>query len=453
MAPSPARRDHPISKQTLEAGPAEAAFFLGDSHLSYLRMASHPGHPRLWRTIITEADLDLPPDTVDTWPADRSPSHYRVAALHNSRGHELEIHVDLVSGLAHAFTDKIDQDQRYEDSTGRWRGNPDRRNDFVAADAGSIRLRLMHPYLLGPAGIEGPDRAEDTHRLMMGTAGALAYLSDPYFAPRTLTRRLLHRNPLPPKRRHHLVLPSRHLMIFHDGIPIQEVAEHAGSLPAATPRGLINGDHQIIGGLLTTVDHHGQHRLNEEIGFLIVALRTPGYHAIQALPARYGDHPAGQLLYQYATLPTFEGWTAPPPTPHQPHGRATRAWIKRLARSDAGRAGAFLQVRTIRHTPPPEQPAEHGQGAPAGGKPLTYQHPRRAHTRPNVRVGIRDEHGRRVGPVYGPNAIEGVTFHRVSKDIDETTVRPDLPERPGPSPVRVLPATLTTTDAAASDQE
>jgi hypothetical protein len=176
------------------------------------------------------------------------------------------------------------------------------------------------------------------------------------------------------------------------------------------------------------------------VGYIILARRADdGYYSWRPISVPLGAHPAGRILYNYAALLAWEGWTAPPKPPAR--GRpGSGNQIKKLARSEAGRQGAYHGVRVLDYRPPTEEElAEDRAHQAASGRTLRYRTKRRAHWTRRTRLGIRDERKRLVGPVYGPDAVEGVTFVRGRVWVRGAEVRKDLPERPG-SAVYQLPA-------------
>jgi hypothetical protein len=143
------------------------------------------------------------------------------------------------------------------------------------------------------------------------------------------------------------------------------------------------------------------------------------------------DSAAANVLWNYAALLSWEDWSLPPAMPSVRGKPGSRPYRRALARSPEAKQGAFHRVRVLNYRPPGADAlgdAEPHEKRP--GRGLRYQHDRRAHWRWRVRVGIRDENDRLVGPVFGPDAVEGVTFMRSPKWIRRKTVREDLPERP-----------------------
>ncbi|MFD3422632.1 hypothetical protein [Streptomyces decoyicus] len=70
---------------------------------------------------------------------------------------------------------------------------------------------------------------------------------------------------------------------------------------------------------------------------------------------------------------------------------------------------------------------------PDDAAPAQYRDWRRAHWTRNTRVHLLNKHGRPSGPVYGPDAIEDVTFTRRRTRVKRTWINEHLPApRPGP---------------------
>ncbi|MGW1159314.1 hypothetical protein ACWD48_14030 [Streptomyces sp. NPDC002519] len=106
-------------------------------------------------------------------------------------------------------------------------------------------------------------------------------------------------------------------------------------------------------------------------------------------------------------------------------------------------------MRVLSFTAPPHDVAETTPTPPSESTraPAQYRDWRRAHWTRNTRVHLLDDHGRPSGPVYGPDAIEGVTFTRRRTRVRGTWINEHLPDRPGQRPVYAVDARLTRTPA------
>ncbi|MEU2135239.1 hypothetical protein [Streptomyces sp. NPDC018352] len=164
-------------------------------------------------------------------------------------------------------------------------------------------------------------------------------------------------------------------------------------------------------------------------------------------------------------MPPSTRWrTGPPPIPGQartsgkskknrlPAAQRRQQQLEQAARTPQARLGALLGVRVLSFTAPPHEVAP-AAPPPAGGgpdrAPAQYRDYRRAHWTRNTRVRLLDEHGRPSGPVYGPDAVEAVTFTRRRTRVKGTWINEHLPPRPGRSPVYAVDPQLAwiTTDA------
>lgn len=178
---------------------------------------------------------------------------------------------------------------------------------------------------------------------------------------------------------------------------------------------------------------------------MIVAAPGPGgLYGWRAVPLSLEySSPASETLWNYAALLAWEDWGVPEKVPQTRGKEKSRGYYRTIARSPEGERGAYQGVRVLAYRPPTIRELQDVEDS--GDKPrreLRYQHERRSYWKPRVRVGIRDENDRLVGPVYGPDAIEGVTFVRQGKLIPRSIVRGDLPERPEEEIVYRIPGTI-----------
>ncbi|MFI8932366.1 hypothetical protein ACIG3E_32465 [Streptomyces sp. NPDC053474] len=235
--------------------------------------------------------------------------------------------------------------------------------------------------------------------------------------------------PLDSGMRAALRLPAPWSLMVHEPVPLAAAqADDDGLAELIEAGGCVGYQPAVLGALLAA---RADGAVDTAAGFLLLAARDAAGHRRAVLqPAAWGDHTGGRVLYGYAAQLAFARWAPPPALPDICGRPSSRSTLARIARSEAGQAGAWHQVRVLDFTPPPDQPPA-ARPEPAGRRgPLTAGTWRRAHWKPGVRIGIRDEHGRLVGPVYKEGAIEGQTFTRERCFIPRTRIRPDLPLAP-----------------------
>ncbi|MFG3429716.1 hypothetical protein [Streptomyces californicus] len=225
----------------------------------------------------------------------------------------------------------------------------------------------------------------------------------------------------------------------------------------------------IVGGLLMGHPADGtddDHLLDEDLGWLVIARRADdGTNHFSQTPVTHLQNtgPAARILRNYAALLALEGWDIPPPMPGRARtgGKGSKkgsspspAERRRRAQTPQARAGALLRVRSLTappHQPAPTLPAQ--ADTPADRARAQYREWRRAYFTRNTRRHILDtdgrpvldEHGRPSGPVYGPGAVEGVTFTRRRTWVRGTWINEHLPPRPGAAPVYALDPRLART--------
>lgn len=332
----------------------------------------------------------------------------------------------------------------------------------------------MSPAALNPHAAEDIEGGALT-RVYLLMALMATYTAWPHFIPAPAAFDAA--TGLPPELEAELRLPAETVLVFHDGIPLPAVTADDATLHAhATARfsamtdgsGDLFFDREplIVGGLLMGRPGDGaddDNLLDEDLGWLMIARRADdGTNHDSQIPVTHLENtgPAARILRNYAALLALEGWDVPPPMP----GRARTGGKKGSSPSPAerrrrdqtpqARAGALLRVRSL--TAPPHQPAPAlpAQAATnAGRAPAQYREWRRAHFTRNTRRHILDtdgqpvldEHGRPSGPVYGPDAVGGVTFIRCRTWVRGTWINEHLPPRPGAAPVYALDPRLART--------
>ncbi|MFF2374907.1 hypothetical protein ACFVUW_11045 [Streptomyces xiamenensis] len=298
-------------------------------------------------------------------------------------------------------------------------------------------ISALRRGLVGPAAFNSDRklsaRARASHGLAALTTTA-AYLAVPHthFIPADLSLDVATTAALGPKTLAAMRLPGPWIMVLHEPVPL--AALHAGDqeLETLIAESRVSGsDHAVLGGVLAACPDH---TLDTTLGLVLVTSLHPNRGRQWYLqPAAFGTtHGAGRLLYAYAAQLAFGTWRQPPAPPVQERGKPGSAKaLKRLAKHPDARAGALHRMNILDYQPPlaPPQP---GRARPedSSHQGRDYGTFRRAHWTENTRIGIRDETGNLVGPVYKEGAIEGVTFTREPVFILRSRVRPDLPLRP-----------------------
>lgn len=349
-----------------------------------------------------------------------------IAALVPGSGPYADTVVDVVSAAGATLDDARRRDASFARYDDRWSGGRGALRNLVPADIGAVRSRLAPPgVLLAHHGLTTPAHLQDG-RLLRVSAGLAAYSSVPHFVPGPLAEDAATTAPMDAATCAELTLPAPSVLVFHDGVPFDAVADDSDLVEAAGQGRLPLGDEpMVMGGVLTA---RADGRLEEDLGWLLTAAldRRSGRPAYSLVPVPLGAHPAGRALYGYAALLAFEDWRPPPTLPRRDGpGRPGRE-VKKLARTWQARDGGFHGVHALNYTPPPEKLTTRERTG-AGVGELAAGTWRRAHVRPRVRYGIRDAAGRRVGPVYMEHAVLGVTYEYRTRWVPRTRIRPDLP--------------------------
>ncbi|MGW6202053.1 hypothetical protein ACWF9B_00130 [Streptomyces sp. NPDC055089] len=309
---------------------------------------------------------------------------------------------------------------------------PDDLLGLVPADVGALRSGLLtasdfrpQAYASRQPGMEGMERMV---RALTGTA---AYLADAHMIPAGLAVDVVTSASLPTELRAALRLPAPWSLVTHEPVSLTAAQADDAELAKLVDAGECAGRQPaIIGALLAA---HEDYTLDTTAGFLLLTAVDGDSHRYWMLQhTAYGDHAGGRVLYGYAAQLAFARWLQPPALPAPGPGSRpdSRSALARIARSEAGQAGAWHDVRVLDCTPPPENTPDMRNEPTGAGRPLTASTFRRAHWKPGVRIGIRDSCGRLVGPVYKQDALEGVTFTRQPRFFPRSRIRPDLPLAP-----------------------
>ncbi|MEU8550931.1 hypothetical protein AB0C81_28785 [Streptomyces roseoverticillatus] len=162
---------------------------------------------------------------------------------------------------------------------------------------------------------------------------------------------------------------------------------------------------------------------------MITGINKAGRRFWNLQPAAFGDHPGGRILYAYAAQLAFSHWTTLPQLeePADAAGKPGSAKsIKRTARTQAARAGAFHQVRVLDYTPPPDEPPH-----PATGATCRDRHA--AHGRHVAPCALEAGRAHRdQGRARAPDRPRLQDRHRGADFHPRTSLRPQRPHPPGP---------------------
>ncbi|MFI7089636.1 hypothetical protein ACIBUR_39380 [Streptomyces anulatus] len=334
--------------------------------------------------------------------------------------------VDVAAGACRTQEKEWKREARY---AGIHRPLPPDLDGLVPADFGALRSGLLVPGDFRDSDYSG---GEDLfQRLVRALTGTAAYLAAAHWIPAPLAWDVVTTAPLETELREKLRLPAPWTLVMHDPVPLAAAEADDAELAELIDAGRCFGQRPTVLGALLAA--HPDGRPDTTSGFLLLsALDGSGRRCWMLQHAAFGDHAGGRALWGYAAQLAFGRW-APPPALPDTGGRAdTRSTLTRIARSEAGRDGAWHHVRLLDFAPPPQEPPPaHGERTGTGsGKRLTAGTWRRAYWKPGTRIGIRDEHGRLVGPVYKDGAVEDETFTREPVFIPRTRIRPDLPLAP-----------------------
>ncbi|MEO3976948.1 hypothetical protein AAFN69_24175 [Streptomyces sp. CAU 1734] len=381
---------------------------------------------------------------------------------------------DLVQLIPWALREKLAGDVIYED-TARREEQVVRGHGLEPGDAASIRFRSTNPAAADGQPLP-PGREREVERFLELQAMLAAYTATPYFVP--ASGAFDAATGLPPEPGAPLRLTAEAVLVFHDGVPLPAVIAddealhaHAADRFGAEHDTLFDGGPLVMGGVVLARPDDGTDTallFNPALGWLIIANCINGQYAWAMHPVHRLDTnpgPAARVLRTYAALNALEDWDTPPPVPGRarPSGRSKkkdrlpaaqrrRQQLEQAARTPQARAGALLGVRVLSFTAPPHQAAAPPpRDGSAGRAPAQYRDWRRAHWTRNTRVHLLDENNRPSGPVYGPDAVEGVTFTRRRTRVKGTWINEHLPERPDRETVYAVDPQLTRTTTELPD--
>ncbi|GLF98035.1 hypothetical protein [Streptomyces yaizuensis] len=362
---------------------------------------------------------------------------------------------DLVRLIPWVLREKVAGDVVYEDAA-RHEDQVTRGHGLEPGDAASIRFRSTNPATTDGQPLP-PGGEREAERFLELQAILAVYTAAPYFMPACEAFDAV--TGLPPEPGASLRLTAEAVLVFHDGVPLPAVIAddealhaHAAGRFGAGHDTLFEGHPLIMGGVLLAHpddDTGTALLLNPALGWLIIANRMHdgryawAMHAVHRLDTNPG--PAARVLRNYAALNALENWDTPPPVPGRartsgksrktksqaPAAQRRQQQLEQAARTPQARAGALLGVRVLSFTAPPHQAATPPlRDGNAGRAPAQYRDWRRAHWTRNTRVHLLDEQGRPSGPVYGPDAVEGVTFTRRRTRVKGAWINEHLPRGP-----------------------
>lgn len=382
---------------------------------------------------------------IDDFPDERFPLCLPVPLGKDAEGADkIFIDIDLIPVLTRQFAKQKEDDERFEKATDRWRKVNDRVRGYIPGDAGSFRWTMLTSKMMEQFDYANGDPNEAEQRAAISLGASYAYLGTPFFIPAKRVVDVVTATPPSPSQRSHIHLPTRYVMIFHDGVPLPLLTGSDDEIDVYEDGGrVMRGDSLLIGASLAANDDL---TLDTNLAFLIVAAPDPsgtyfGWRPIP-IPLRLPS-PASNVIWNYAALLAWEDWGIPAKIPETRGKEKSRGYYRTIARSPEGEQGAYQGVRVLNYRPP--SPRDLRDAEDAGAEPrreLKYQHKRRSYWKPRIRFGIRDENDQLVGPVYGAGAVEGVTFERRGKLIPRRVVRKDLPERPKEQKVYRIPGTI-----------
>ncbi|MFF8786688.1 hypothetical protein [Streptomyces sp. NPDC015125] len=351
---------------------------------------------------------------------------------------------DLVRLIPWVLREKLAGDVIYEDTAGR-EEQVTRGHGLEPGDAASIRFRSTNPATAD--GQPLPGREREVERFLDLQMMLAAYTATPHFVP--AAEAFDAATGLPPEREAQLRLTAEAVLVFHDGVPLPAVIADDEALHAHAAAHFGAGHDPLLGWLIIANLLHDGHY-------------AWAMHPVRRLDANPG--PAARVLRTYAALNALEGWDTPPPVPGQartsgkskknqlPAAQRRRQQLEQAARTPQARAGALLGVRVLSFTAPPHQAAAPPPPRTSNRAPAQYRDWRRAHWTRNTRVHLLNEHGRPSGPVYGPDAVEDVTFTRRRTRVKGIWINEHLPPRPGQAPIYAVDPQLARTTKEGSDR-
>ncbi|MFE0775431.1 hypothetical protein [Streptomyces sp. NPDC058861] len=315
--------------------------------------------------------------------------------------------------------------------------------DLHPTDVSALRWGLVAPRAFTLDRRLSPHSRRSHAIAAVTTTAAYLAVDHTHFIPEHLALDVTTTAALSQRNRAALRLPGPWAMILHEPVPLTTVQADDEELDALLDGQIPGSSHAVLGAVLAA---HPDHTLDTALGLVLMTSLHPERGRQWYLqPALYGDHGAGRLLYSYAAQLTFAKWRKPSAPPVQERGKPGSAKaLKRLAKHPDARAGALHRMNLLDYTPPPAEPRPTSDTTSGLGAELEYGTWRRASWTENTRIGIRDENGSLVGPVYKDGAVEGQTYIRGSVFRPRSRIRPDLPLRPDTRTVyRLADASLT----------
>ncbi|MER8236147.1 hypothetical protein [Streptomyces sp. NPDC094049] len=310
--------------------------------------------------------------------------------------------------------------------------------DIQPTDVSALRWGLVAPRAFTPDRRLSPHSRRSHAIAAVTTTAAYLAVDHTHFIPEHLALDVATTAPLSQRNRAALRLPGPWAMILHEPVPLTAVQAGDEELDALLDGQIPGSSHAVLGAVLAA---NPDHTLDTTLGLILMTSVHPERGRQWYLqPALYGDHAAGRLLYSYAAQLTFAKWRKPAAPPVQERGKPGSAKaLKRLAKHPDARAGALHRMNLLDYTPPPAEPRPGSDTTSGSGAELEYGTWRRASWTENTRIGIRDENGNLVGPVYKDSAVEGQTYTRGSIFRARSRIRADLPLRPHTCTVYQLP--------------
>ncbi|MFF4924244.1 hypothetical protein ACFY4B_26980 [Kitasatospora sp. NPDC001261] len=298
-------------------------------------------------------------------------------------------------------------------------------------DIAPLRSALLTPDLLADVDYRALDAGWALTRFNRAVTALGAYQALPHHIPGPAALDVVTCAELEPAMKADLRLPGGWALVMHDAVPLHAATADDQSLSELLEHGRIDaGRRPAVIGALLRAQPGPELRLDTRLGWLwLTSVDEAGRRHRFLQPAAFGAHPAGRVLYSYAAQLAFGNWT-PPAAPTEPPGgeRLSQRAVRRAVRTPEAAAGAYQGVHVLRLTPPPERPTGGGTAARGTGNGLVHGTWRRAHWRYRVRVGVRTEEGRLVGPVY-KTGVEGQTFTYETRFVTRRRIRSDLPLR------------------------
>ncbi|WP_456988546.1 hypothetical protein [Kitasatospora sp. cg17-2] len=298
-------------------------------------------------------------------------------------------------------------------------------------DIAPLRSALLATDLLEDVDYRALDASQAMIRFNRAVVALAAYRAVVHHIPGPAALDVVTCAEPEPAMKASLRLPAAWALVMHDAVPLHAAAADDRALAELLEHGRIDAGRRpaVIGALLRAQPGPGLH-LDTRMGWLwLTSVDGAGVRHRFLQPAAFGTHPAGRVLYSYAAQLAFGCWTPPTgPTGPPPAGRFSQRAVRRAVRTPEAATGAYQGVHVLRLTPPPDQSADGRSAACGPGRRLAHGTWRRAHWRYRVRVGVRTEEGKLVGPVYKAG-VEGETFTYESRFVPRTRIRPDLPLR------------------------